>query len=173
MIGISFRLKIFKPPLGCASHQTIELHCSTYTSTDVGHGHSIGFLVQSDTVACWSGLNIKTDSWHSLAFFSLHRQKLPMHFLLVQRVVWRFFKRLLRIGPTFNTRCSQCGIADVDFGAELFSNSVELYKSVKSSLPTNVELTLIVEDLSQISAGLAATNGFKQEQLTKDEVALN
>ena len=61
----------------------------------------------------------------------------------------------------------------VDFGAKLFSKSVELYKSAESSLPTNVELSSIVEDLSQISASLAATGILKNEELTEDEVALN
>ncbi len=61
----------------------------------------------------------------------------------------------------------------VDFGAKLFSKSVELYKSSESSLPTNIQLSLVVEDLSRISGGLAAVGGLKQEQLTKDEVALN
>lgn len=36
----------------------------------------------------------------------------------------------------------------VDFGAKLFSKSAKLYKSADGSLPTNVELSSIVEDLS-------------------------
>ena len=60
----------------------------------------------------------------------------------------------------------------VDFGAKLFSKSVELYKSAEGSLPINVELSSIVEDLSQISDGLVASHGLKEEQLTEDEVAL-
>ena len=61
----------------------------------------------------------------------------------------------------------------VDFGARLFSKSVELYKSGESSLPINIKLSLIVEDLSQISGRLTAVDGLEQGQLTKDEVALN
>ena len=60
----------------------------------------------------------------------------------------------------------------VDFGAKLFSKSVELYKSAEGSLPVNVEISSIVEDLSQISAGLVTSHGLKEEQLTEDEVAL-
>lgn len=60
----------------------------------------------------------------------------------------------------------------VDFGAKLFSKSAELYKSAEGSLPVNVEISSIVEDLSQISAGLVASHGLKEEQLTEDEVAL-
>ncbi len=60
-----------------------------------------------------------------------------------------------------------------EFGAKLFFKSVESYKFGESSLPTSIQLSLIVEDLSRISGGLAAVDGLKQEQLTKDEVALN
>ena len=44
----------------------------------------------------------------------------------------------------------------VDFGAKVFSKSVDFYNSTEGSLPTNVELSSIVEDLSLISAGLAS-----------------
>lgn len=61
----------------------------------------------------------------------------------------------------------------VDFGSKVFFKSVELYKSTTGSLCSNVELSSVVEDLSQISAGLARTVDLRQEQLTNDELALN
>ncbi len=44
----------------------------------------------------------------------------------------------------------------VSFGAKVFSKSVGLYKSAEGSLLINVEVSSIVEDLSQISADLVS-----------------
>ena len=61
----------------------------------------------------------------------------------------------------------------VEFGAKVLSKSVGLYKSAEGSLPINLELSSIVEDLSQISADLVSKAGLGEAQLTGDELALN
>ena len=96
-----------------------------------------------------------------------------MPFFLVQSHFDAYLRDYIEMDPLPTLTVASAVVQMVYFGSKVFFKSVELCQSAEDFLPTNVEFSVIGEDLSQIRAGFATANGLKQEQRTKDEVALN